>query len=347
MEHNFFANDPWYSMANLTAEVQMRPWKDYMLSRILPTLPVNSVSRHIQFEVSNGKITMVPAKPPGSPGMPVTDTKGRMIHFNVKGYPQSATVNVEEVVDRLKGGKPLTMQQIIKTHWDQMIANDQRVKEFLLQGALEGKILAVTEDGTPYVMEDFTSDEVLGAPPIVRANFNDPDLEMVDLLAEGKLLSQQGLGTDFDEAAGYAVIGVGKAAKALRTNKSIAKAKYLADFEYAGSDKISKVHTIDENMYLMSYVGYDLGGGLTALDLDVRVGDAKGTIYIVPRGQVIEEIKTPAPTRETVNTPGMDQYSWMVTNPNDPEAPAILKYWSGRFYLNKRPKGVVKIQLPV
>src|SRR5690606_11820154 len=84
--------------------------------------------------------------------------------------------------------------------------------------------------------------------------------DVPDAISQAKLMSQQALGGDVGQITDWGLFMVGPAAEGMRTNASIKKAKFLADVQFAGSDKITRVESICTDVRMITYAGYSLGG---------------------------------------------------------------------------------------
>lgn len=346
-----FSDNPWFNAANLIEQVNLQPWTQRKLDEIIPRQVKNSPTANLILEYSNSKIGLVPAKPVNDMnGQIVKRTKQKLVHVDVQGYPQEASISAKQIKSRLRGGKLVGGEALIQESWTEMRGRDSLTSEFLLQGMLEGKALGIDENGGIYPLKDFTDVNTgFGVGPTVHvADWNDADLDFVDEVAEAKLKCQQALG-DGIVVDQYAAVMVGPAATGVRRNNSIRKAKFLDDTSWAGSDRIQRVWSIDENVRMVTYSGYDLGGGTTALDLDVRGGGAvNGTVYLVPlAAELFTEVVVPPELLSTLDQPGVPAYSWLKPNVLEPEKEVLLKYWSGKIFYCNRPNAIVKIQRQV
>lgn len=350
-----FSSNPWFTATNMTTEVNNIPWSDYKLGQYLPIAEKFSRTNTVALSYRNQKLTLIPAAAEGdTDGLNFTATKGKVIRVDVAGYPASADIFARELQGYIRpgagGAEYVGLEQYVQERWADMLPSVRATGEFILQGMLENKIMSIDEGGAATVIEDLTA--YTGAPQVRRVDWTDANANITDVIAQEKLASEQELGGDTGPVEDWALFLVGPAGEGFRANKALNREKYLSDFQWPASDKIHgrKVSTICENVRLLTYAGAKIGG-LSALDLDVRVVNAAnvefGTAYLVPLAQgLFERVYVPAPTFAAVNQPAVPLYSWLAPGA-DPNVSVRLKLWSGVMAYCTKPRAIRKIKLPV
>jgi hypothetical protein len=340
MLNDFFSSNPYYTAANLTAQVNLVPWTSSQLDTLILRNKISSPTANIILEYMNGKTGLVPAKPIGDlNGQNVRGTKGKLIRLDVAGYPQVSDLTATEINNRLRDGNPIGLQTLVQERWAEMTLRDANVSEFLLQGALENVIQAVDDTGAAYVLEDLTSVIPGSSPTVIISDWTDDTNDFADDIAMAKLELQQKLGGNFGQVTDWLLLCVGPAAQGIRRNKSIRTGMFLDQPGFALADKLSKTFTIDENVRIVTYNGNTVGG-LSALD-----PDANGCAYLIPMvAGMFDEVAVPPEKFDTLMQPGLPRYSWMVPNVQEPESSIGLKYWSGKVVYCKRPNAIGKIK---
>ena len=140
---NPFAN-PAFSMAALTAAINLIPNRYGRLQELdlFPEKPVRS--RQILVEEKAGVLTLLPTRPPGSPGTLAAHDKRRVRSFVAPHIPHDDVVLPEEVSGLRAFGSETELESVagvIAERLETMRNKHAITLEHLRMGALKGQIL--------------------------------------------------------------------------------------------------------------------------------------------------------------------------------------------------------------
>lgn len=141
---NPFAANPAFSMASLTAAINVLP-NMYGRTNQLNLFPSKGVTtRTILCEERNGVLTLLPTKAPGAPATVGTQGKRKVRSFVIPHIPHEDDVDPSEVQDVRAFGSEDTSQSLINVVNDKLttMRNKHAITlEHLRMGALKGNIL--------------------------------------------------------------------------------------------------------------------------------------------------------------------------------------------------------------
>jgi hypothetical protein len=300
---NPFASNPAFSMASLTAAINVLP-NQYGRINQLNLMPSRGVTtRAIMCEEKNGVLTLLPTRPVGAPASVGTQGKRKLRSFVIPHIPHEDTVDPSEVQDVRAFGSEDTGAVLVTTVNDKLatMRNKHAITlEHLRMGALKGQILDA--DGsmvynlfTEFGISQSTVAFVLGtAGTNVRGKCTS-----VLRLIEDNLLGEVMTGVHCLCSPGFydALTAHPKVEEAFKYYQTMLNQNLAGDYRQAFSF-----------------------GGIVFEEYRGQASDASGTVrkfipdneaIAFPLGtmQTFETVFAPADFNETVNTVGMPYYA--------------------------------------
>lgn len=140
---NPFSN-PAFNMASLTAAINLLPNRYGRLEELGLFTPRPVRTRTIVIEERAGVLTLLPSRPPGSPGTVGVGGKRTLRSFVVPHIPHDDVVLPEEVEGLRSFGSEselMSVAEVLADHLEMMRAKHGATLEYLRMGALKGVIL--------------------------------------------------------------------------------------------------------------------------------------------------------------------------------------------------------------
>lgn len=256
---------------------------------------------YVKVGSQNGKLSLVPNKPRGTPGEPVKETYGKIRTFEMLHLPKDEMVLAEDVqnvkVFGSSSNTAMTVASKVADKLAKMRADIEYTREHLMLGALQGKILDA--DGTS-VLFDIYQEFGLTRPTFdLKLSSTTAEISPVleDMLAD---LAENQMG---ESVSGWVVLGGREFMKAFKYHKSI------KDF-YAPFRDTSNVYRDKPSVDMaFSHLGIDFiqynHRFPSGLQLDPR------SAIILPKGtnSTFREFLAPGDMNATVNTLAQEFYA--------------------------------------
>jgi hypothetical protein len=300
---NPFAANPAFSMASLTAAINVLP-NQYGRVNQLNLMPARGVTtRTIMCEEKNGVLTLLPTRPVGAPASVGTQGKRKLRSFVIPHIPHEDDVDPSEVQDVRAFGSEDTGAVLVTTVNDKLttMRNKHAITlEHLRMGALKGLIL--DSDGstlynlfTEFGISQTTTPFVLGT---AGTNVRNKCLTVVRAI-EDNLLGEVMTGVHALCSPGFydsltAHPKVEEAFKYFQTNLNQNLAgDYRQAFSFGG-------------VVFEEYRGQAVDAAGTVRKF---IPDNEAIAFPLGTSQTFETVFAPADFNETVNTVGMPYYA--------------------------------------
>lgn len=151
-------NDDAFSLRSLTLAMQNVPYQPRMISAMRLFNEGGVISNLMQIEQKGTTLSLVPAKPMGTPGRPETKDKSKLIPIATVHLPQRESVLAAEVMGVRAFGtesEVATVQGLVATQLEKMRNNIDATIEWQRIGAIKGQVLDA--DGTTVLLDMFTT----------------------------------------------------------------------------------------------------------------------------------------------------------------------------------------------